>query len=411
MAMIGCEKPTDKDTNPTDKDPIFTDYNKDKLNQTIFADETANGSGFAFTAKENWDITIGDAKKSTTDNSWVEVSPMNGGAGSQTITIKLDLNYSGKDRSSKININSGESTITITVEQKGTTSEGSTQVKVVSSITLIDDIGIEGRLGYKYNEDYNVSEITSLFGVFVTVAYSESEISMTMKIESSPEVSKIESSSDVSKIALNSEGNAISCEGWVLNGRNANWSYSDGYVSAEKVVETIRDRNETEYKSQRNNSFQWAEGNLTGVTTTIVDEAHGNSSKKTTKATSKITYNTYKNNSNFNFGYFYGDSYVLEYSFIESIGCFQFPNFGKKSINLIDKINTTYYEGYYGEDDKNKIVSEKETRQEYELNAEGDIARVKIYISSITYTPDGKITVDYKDKYMGDILITYEVLK
>ena len=90
---------------------------------------------------------------------------------------------------------------------------------------------------------------------------------------------------------------------------------------------------------------------------------------------------------------------------------FPFPIYGKKSINLIDRITTTYYAGYDGENDKNKIVSEKETRHEYELNAEGDIARIKIYTSSSTYTPDGKLTVDYKDKYRGDVVITYEVLK
>ena len=406
MAMIGCEKPTDKDTNPTDKDPIFTDYNKDKLNQTIFADETANGSGFAFTAKENWDITIGDAKKSTTDNSWVEVSPMNGGAGSQTITIKLDLNYSGKDRSSKININSGESTITITVEQKGTTSEGTTPVKVVSSIiyTNQDDSYTES-MSFKYNEDYNISEITTDADgeAFTTVAYSENEISMTMKIESI---------SAVSKIALNSEGNAISYEGGEFFWSNANWSYSGDYISAEKVVTNIPDVNETTFKSQTNNIFQWVGGNLTEIATTIVDEAHGDNLKTTIKATSKIIYNTYKNNSNLNFVYFRGNSdLVFDFSFIGTLSGFPFPIYGKKSINLVDRITTTYYEGYDGEDDKNKIVSEKETRHEYELNAEGDIARIEIYTSSSSYTPDGKLTVDYKDKYRGDVVITYEVLK
>ena len=130
------------------------------------------------------------------------------------------------------------------------------------------------------------------------------------------------------------------------------------------------------------------------------------------KATSKIIYNTYKNNSNLNFGYFRGNSdLVFDFSFIGTLSGFPFPIYGKKSINLVDRITTTYYEGYYWEDEKNKIGSEKETRHEYELNAEGDIARIKIYTSSSTYTPDGKLTVDYKDKYRGDVVITYEVLK
>ena len=87
---------------------------------------------------------------------------MSGDAGSHTINIKLDLNYTGEDRIAKINIIAGESTITITVEQKGTTNNGKTPIKVVSSMTIAEicDDGSKESLvqEFEYNEDYNVSK-------------------------------------------------------------------------------------------------------------------------------------------------------------------------------------------------------------------------------------------------------------
>ena len=136
----------------------LTGYDKGKLSQEIFADETEGKGAFAFTASEAWNISIDEKIKTATDNSWITVSPMNGEAGEHTITIKLEINYTGEDRVAKINIHAGGSTIAITVEQKGTTAENEKPDahKVILSLEGHEN---DYSLFFKYNSKWQVTTI------------------------------------------------------------------------------------------------------------------------------------------------------------------------------------------------------------------------------------------------------------
>ena len=159
VCFTSCDK--GDDSKQPDNTNVFTGYDKEKLNHKIFADETGAVSDFAFTAAEAWSISIGDVTKSTTNNSWVTVDPMSGDAGSHTINIKLDLNYTGEDRIAKINITAGESTITITVEQKGTTAENEKPVpapKVITSYMAEYPSETEDVV-FKYDDQWRLIEL------------------------------------------------------------------------------------------------------------------------------------------------------------------------------------------------------------------------------------------------------------
>jgi len=104
-------------------------HNKQDAIQTAFADETKT-NGFTFTAKNNWVATIKEiTNHKNNDVSWLtlfcsEMETYIGNAGTFSMDISLELNYSGQTRRATIEIMSGDDKITITVTQSGTTEEG-----------------------------------------------------------------------------------------------------------------------------------------------------------------------------------------------------------------------------------------------------------------------------------------------
>ena len=122
------------------KDSTITISNEKQLTQTAYADETTTGNGFTFTATSDWVATV---KESTTTKnsgvSWImllcnSVETYNGSAGTYTIRIYLDVNYTGKPRSASIEIVSGNDKIIISVTQQGTTKDG--EVPESPSLTI-----------------------------------------------------------------------------------------------------------------------------------------------------------------------------------------------------------------------------------------------------------------------------------
>ncbi len=115
---------------PADDEQI-TLNNPAEENQTAFADEETSG-GVTFTAKSDWTATVtegGSSRASASGVAWLRLmfggtEKYNGTAGTFTLTVELDENYTGSTRSATITLRSGDTVITITIIQDGKTEEG-----------------------------------------------------------------------------------------------------------------------------------------------------------------------------------------------------------------------------------------------------------------------------------------------
>jgi hypothetical protein len=94
--------------------------------QTLFADDAKGSSGVSFTTTGPWSSSIVEATSTrAAAPDWIVISPDGGKeAGEYTISITLDVNTTGKDRTAVITISSGGTEITITITQKGTKEDG-----------------------------------------------------------------------------------------------------------------------------------------------------------------------------------------------------------------------------------------------------------------------------------------------
>lgn len=156
ITLAGCSK-----DNPGD-DGQITLPNQSEKTQQAFADEETTG-GFSFTAKSAWSASVAESAAPaavvaagstglttparsnalTANNStplstaqsragglsWLRLllngqETYSGGAGSFTLTIELDPNYTGATRSASITITCGTDKITISVTQEGKTEAG-----------------------------------------------------------------------------------------------------------------------------------------------------------------------------------------------------------------------------------------------------------------------------------------------
>ena len=97
------------------------DYDKSKLNITLYADDTEVEGGFTFTATEAWSTYI---EYKSDDEGWITIDPTGGNAGEVAINIALDENLSGVTRTAIVHLLCGESNLNITVTQKSTNNPG-----------------------------------------------------------------------------------------------------------------------------------------------------------------------------------------------------------------------------------------------------------------------------------------------
>jgi hypothetical protein len=125
--LTGCEK-----DGPSEDSAIQVESGS-ALTQSVFADETQGNGGVTFTTTGAWTSSITETTapvkslslKSAQDASWISISPSSGDrAGSYTVTITLEPNLTGADRTAVITITCGDSEITITVTQKATKEDG-----------------------------------------------------------------------------------------------------------------------------------------------------------------------------------------------------------------------------------------------------------------------------------------------
>ena len=135
--LAGCDKEND------DAD-VFTPPTQEQLVQNAYADNENTGGGFSFTTDAPWTATVEEVLpqnpssmqvKSATRSSgnnvvWLKLYNGNseaysGEAGTITLRIEIDQNYTGERREATITIRSGNNTFIVTVIQEGTKQDGS----------------------------------------------------------------------------------------------------------------------------------------------------------------------------------------------------------------------------------------------------------------------------------------------
>ena len=128
---------------------IFTPPTQEQLTQSAYADNESTGGGFSFTTDAPWTATVNEVQaqasalasvqaKSVTRAAgnngnnvvWLKLyngdsEAYSGGAGTITLRIEIDQNYTGERREATITIRSGNNTFTVTVVQEGTKQDGS----------------------------------------------------------------------------------------------------------------------------------------------------------------------------------------------------------------------------------------------------------------------------------------------
>lgn len=137
LALAGCNK--EEGSGDTFAPPA-----QEQLTQNAYADNESTGDGFSFTTDAAWTATVEEIQthntastqaKTTTrtaENNVVWLRLYNGNseaysgeAGTITLRIEIDQNYTGERREATITIRSGNNTFVVTVIQEGTKQDGS----------------------------------------------------------------------------------------------------------------------------------------------------------------------------------------------------------------------------------------------------------------------------------------------
>lgn len=135
--LAGCDK-------ENSDGGVFIPPIEEQLTQSAYADNENTGGGFSFTTDAPWTATVeevlpknlasGQVKSATrsSENNVVWLKLYNGSkeaysgeAGTITLRIEIDQNYTGERREATITIRSGNNTFIVTVIQEGTKQDGS----------------------------------------------------------------------------------------------------------------------------------------------------------------------------------------------------------------------------------------------------------------------------------------------
>lgn len=143
MMMAGCSK---EDVSGG----TFIPPTHEQLMQTAYADnENTDGGGFSFTTDAPWMATVNEIEPQVAGPASIQAKPVartaddnannvvwlrlyngnseaySGGAGTITLRIEIDKNYTGERREAMITIRSGNNNFTVTVVQEATKHDGS----------------------------------------------------------------------------------------------------------------------------------------------------------------------------------------------------------------------------------------------------------------------------------------------
>ena len=111
----GCDDKEDENQ------PEIKVENPTALTQTVFADETDGKSEVTFVTTGAWISTVTANSQTVT---WLSIEPKSGNAGTNTISISLEPNATGSDRTAVITISCNGEDIAITVTQNATKEDG-----------------------------------------------------------------------------------------------------------------------------------------------------------------------------------------------------------------------------------------------------------------------------------------------
>ena len=266
LIVAGCSK----DNNNGDNGKQIELPNQSEQTQNIFADETSGD--FTFNAKSNWTATVTENSPTKASSVlWLRLllngtETYSGSAGAINLTIELDPNHSGVERSAYITVKSGNDEITITVTQNKVTAAGKAN-KLISRIISHDvDDGKDGdrETIFTYDSKGRVKSMTT------TSEKSTSVHSYEYTYESNTIVCKITHPDEgiiMQTYQLNSQG-YISSFTETPNNTNGHvrtvttFTYSnDGYLSNIKEQESNENFDKT-----FNESFTWTDGNFTAIT-------------------------------------------------------------------------------------------------------------------------------------------------
>jgi hypothetical protein len=128
ISTVGCEKKEpDIIEEPKEEEPkALQASDEQSLVQTTFADKTDVGP-VSFYAPAAWVSSVMETTRAVPD--WITVSPAAGyEAGDYQLSIGMETNKSGADRSAAITIRCGDDAFTINVTQKSTKEDGSEMV-------------------------------------------------------------------------------------------------------------------------------------------------------------------------------------------------------------------------------------------------------------------------------------------
>ena len=105
--FIGCN---------TDEPNSITVADSNTLTQTVYADQNKGENTVRFTTTAAWTSSIIESRSTAT---WLSITPSSGNAGTHNITLNLQPNTTGANRSAIITITSNGATIEIRITQQG----------------------------------------------------------------------------------------------------------------------------------------------------------------------------------------------------------------------------------------------------------------------------------------------------
>ena len=367
----------------------FTNYDKEFLKQVLFANDTETKGNFSFTAKAAWSISIENITKVGDNNSWVTVSPMNGNAGTNEISIKLDINDTGKDRFIKVDIKSGESIISIIITQKATTEESEKpSPKVITSIEenkVTSDQKLTSIYNFEYDNSWQLILMTAITDGHtdkLSLMYLDNGIQQVSPKEDAMHNlnGDVVTSSNV-KVNPVIDGDYVSS---IINYTNLLHYDNSGYVQYSKYSRKIDNNKTIIYR----HDILRSGNNITNVKITSTPSFD----KEYDKGTTIISYSKYANNTNLDLTTYICETDGLanaygDYPYIPAI----IRKVGKANANLIDKEVATYNNHPYG------VV-----KQVYSYTYKFDVEE---YPTEITISPTTSYHPDYTgDKYNGSII-------
>lgn len=309
IAMTSCN-----DDDNTTSDAQLKLSNLSEQNQKGYADDETTGS-FTFTAKANWTAAIYEEDMNRSSSpTWLRllnkgIETSSGNAGTVTLNVELDPNYTGQKRSAVVKISCGKEQIDITVVQDKVTTDGKAN-KLISRLTFHDH-GADG--------DHRLHDVVWIFS-YDTKGRVKS-ISST-------------SSSNIYAYEYIRKENEVICKQIIASEDAQTYTYplnAQGYITSSTEPShgdtyAYTYNNDGYLTEASNNRITWLEGNFTQID--YKDEA----------LTEHFTYySQYANNQNIDFALLLAE---LPFFFDRELGLSGLV--GKRATNLIHKAEEQY---------------------------------------------------------------------